>query len=66
MKAAFTLRATPTVYIGSDIAYADQYFNGSDGRLYDNDDIGWLTRKYGEPKTRSTKYGISYYFPGKE
>lgn len=62
----FKLSATPTVYIGQNVDYADQYFNGSDGKLYDDRDIEWLTKRYGTPRTRKTKYGINYYFDGKE
>jgi hypothetical protein len=53
------LRATPNPWSATQ---GLTLYNGSDGFLYDQNDVPFLTRMYGEPKTRRTKYGTSLYF----
>jgi len=58
-KAQLILRATPNPWSATEGLVL---FNGSDGFLYDARDLEHLTRLYGEPRTRRTKYGTTYYF----
>jgi hypothetical protein len=42
-----------------------EIFDGSDGYMYDEHDVKALCEVYeGQFKTRKTKYGTTYYFPG--